>query len=50
MIVRMLIGAMLVILSAPILAPLILGTLITGAINGAYVLARRLRSDGQSDA
>lgn len=48
-IVRTLVGGMLVLLSLPILAPLIAGTLITGAINRVYVVTRRLKSNGQSD-
>lgn len=48
-IARLLVGGMLVLLSLPLLLPLIIGTLITGAINGLYVLTRRLRSNGQSD-
>jgi len=48
-IARLLVGGMLVLLSLPLLLPLIIGTLITGAINGLYVLTRRLRSNEQSD-
>lgn len=45
-IVRMLVGGMLVLLSLPILLPLIVGTLITGAIHGVRALAGR-RSAGR---
>ena len=48
-IARLLVGGTLALLSLPLLLPLIIGTLITGAINGLYVLTRRLRSNGQSD-
>jgi tetrahydromethanopterin S-methyltransferase subunit E len=43
--VRMIIGGMLVVLLLPILAPLIVGALVTRAIHGVYVLTRRLGSD-----
>jgi len=43
--VRMLIGGVLVVLLLPILAPLIIGALVTEAIHGVYVLTRRLGSD-----
>ena len=49
MIVRMLIGGMLVVLSLPILAPLIVGTLITRAIHGVNAWARKRRSDWSRD-
>ena len=42
---RVLIGGMLVVLLLPILAPLIVGALVTRAIHGVYVLRRRLGSD-----
>lgn len=45
MIVRVLIGGMLVLLSLPLLSPLIFGALITRAIHGVYVLTRSLGSD-----
>ena len=48
-ILRMLVGGMLVLLSLPLLLPLIVGTLVTGVINGVYVLTRRSRSNGQRD-
>ena len=48
-IVRMLAGGMLVLLSLPLLLPLIVGTLISGAINGVYELARGRRSAGQDE-
>jgi hypothetical protein len=48
-IMRTLVGGMLVLLSLPLLLPLIVGTLITGAINRVYVMTRRLKSNGQSD-
>ena len=41
MIVRVLVGGMLVLLSLPILLPLIFGTLITGAIHGLRALGGR---------
>jgi hypothetical protein len=44
-VVRVLIGGMLVVLLLPILAPLIVGTLVTRAIHGVSVLTRRLGSD-----
>ncbi|HEY2201348.1 MAG TPA: hypothetical protein VGH56_05640 [Solirubrobacteraceae bacterium] len=44
-IVRMLIGGVLVVLLLPILAPLILGTLVTRAIQGVFALTRTLGSD-----
>ena len=42
---RVLIGGRLVGLSLPILAPLIVGTLVTRAIHGVYVLTLGLGSD-----
>lgn len=44
-VVRVLIGGRLVGLSLPILAPLIVGTLVTRAIHGVYVLTLGLGSD-----
>ena len=44
MIVRMLVGGALVVLSLPILAPLIVGTLLTGAIDRVHALTRKRRS------
>ena len=41
-IVRMLVGGMLIVLSLPLISPLIVGTVITRAIYGVYVLTRRL--------
>ena len=43
--VRMLTGGTLLVLLLPILAPLIVGALVTRAIHGVYVLRRRLGSD-----
>jgi hypothetical protein len=48
-IVRMLFGGMMVLLSLPLLSPLMVGTLITRAIYGVDVLTRGLRSDGHGD-
>jgi hypothetical protein len=45
----MLIGGMLVVMSLPILAPLIVGTLVTGAIHGVHELTRNRRSDQGRD-
>ena len=45
-ILRLLIGGTLVLLSLPLLAPLIVGVVITRAIQGACVVTQRLRSEG----
>ena len=44
-IVRMLIGGVLLLLSLPVLSPLIVGTLITRAIYGVYLTVKRITSD-----
>ena len=44
MILCMLIGGVLLLLSLPLLSPLIVGTVIVGAIRGVYVSAQRVRS------
>ena len=43
--VRMLVGGTLLLLLLPILAPLILGLLVTRTVHGTNLLVRRLRSD-----
>lgn len=48
-ILRMLIGGVLLLLSLPLLSPLIVGTVIAGAIRGVYVSAQRLRSGRHRD-
>lgn len=46
---RMLIGGMLVLLSLPLLLPLIVGTVVTRLIVGVSRLTRRAGSDGRRD-
>jgi hypothetical protein len=48
-ILRMLIGGMLVLLSLPLLSPLIVGAVITRVIQGVCVLTQRLRPERDRD-